>query len=118
MDEKDEFSLYDTVRNLEILAHAPGDLRFRLALAQSIGNIHRDIGLLRVEMNGRLNVIEGKKPMSAVDVARIANKEFEGTKKDVGRLWSVGTWLLIATGALAFGSIGTLITLILTRAFK
>lgn len=118
MDEKDEFSLSgDTIRNLEVLAHAPGDLRFRLALARSISNIHTDIKLMQADMLSRFKVQEDRKIMGPSDVARVASKEFGPVKKDVERLWEVGKWLLISMGALAFGSVGTLITLILTRAF-
>lgn len=122
MDEKDEFTLSgDTVRNLEVLAHAPGDLRFRLALARSISNLHTDIALMRSDMNARLKALEGRKIEGPVDIARIAAKEFSPKlapiAKDVERLWSAGVWLLIAMGTLAVGSVGTLITLILTRAF-
>jgi hypothetical protein len=118
MDENDEFTLNgDTVRNLEVLAHAPGDLRFRLALARSIQNIHTDIKLLRADMNARFKVQEDRKIMGPTDVAKTAAKEFSPIKKDVERLWSAGVWLLVAMGTIAVGSVGTLITLILTRAF-
>lgn len=119
MDEKDEFTLHgDTVRNLEVLAHAPGDLRFRLALARSITNIHTDIKLMQADMNARFKTQEDRKIMGPTDVARTAAKEFAPIKKDVERLWGAGVWLLVAMGTIAVGSVGTLITLILTRAFK
>jgi hypothetical protein len=118
VDENGEFTLSgDTVRNLEVLAHAPGDLRFRLALARSISNIHTDIKLMQADMNARFKTQEERKIMGPVEVAKTAAKEFAPIKKDVERLWGAGVWLLIAVGALAFGSVGTLITLILTRAF-
>jgi hypothetical protein len=119
VDEKDEFTLSgDTVRNLEVLAHAPGDLRFRLALARSISNLHTDIKLMQADMNSRFKTQEDRKIMGPTDVAKTAAKEFAPIKKDVERLWSAGVWILIALGTLAFSSVGTLITLILTRAFK
>lgn len=119
MDEQDEFSLHgDTVRNLELLAQAPGEVRFRLALARSIDGIRTDLKLMQAEFGARFKVQEERKIMGPTDVARTAAKEFAPIKKDVERLWSAGMWVLIALGTLAFGSVGTLITLILTRAFR
>jgi len=95
-DVDDEFKLHDdTVRNLEVLAHAPGDLKFRLALAQSISNIHTEIKMMRQEMNQRLNVIERRKLIGDVRVAEIAIKEMAPLKIDVERLWNAGKWVVI-----------------------
>lgn len=104
----DEFKLHDdTVRNLEVLAHAPGDLKFRLALAQSISNIHTEIKMMRQEMNQRLNVIERRKLIGEVRVAEIAIKEMVPLKVDVERLWNAGKWVIITI-------LGTVIVVTLT----
>jgi hypothetical protein len=121
VDEKDEFTLHgDTVRNLELLAQAPGEVRFRLGLARAIDGIKTDIKLMQGEMNAKFKVIEDeqKKAVTLTQVGKTAAREFAPIKKDVERLWNAGVWLLIAMGGIAVGSVGTLITLIITRAFS
>jgi hypothetical protein len=121
VDEKDEFTLHgDTVRNLEVLAQAPGEVRFRLGLARAMDNIRTDIKLMQADMNAKFKALEKeqRKSVTLGQVAAAAAKEFEPTKKDVERLWGAGKWFLVAMGTIAVGSVGTLITLILTRAFS
>jgi hypothetical protein len=95
----DEFKLHDdTVRNLEVLAHAPGDLKFRLALANSIHNIHRAIELNHAAAMAEIKRLQDRKFPSEIRVAQIAAKEFAPIKRDVKELrtlvkWIVGTFL-------------------------
>lgn len=97
MDE-DEFLLHgDTVRNLEILAHAPGELRFRTQLVQAVKDVRKEMHLMRVA----IEKLENRKLIDVMDVAKVAKREIKAdavvaqTVKDVKRLWAGAMWLIV-----------------------
>jgi hypothetical protein len=105
----DEFKLAgDTQRNLEQLAAAPGEVRFRMALVYALKDLKRDMGLMHTENRNRLDKIE-KNQLAYRDVAKIAKTEIMDDKGiaqlkvDVKRLWTAGAWVLTAVGAAVLG---------------
>lgn len=104
MDPKyqNEIELHeDTMRNLESLAHQPGELRFRVALVQAIKDLRREVATLTVVLSKRMDKLESRKLMDHVQVARIANAEIKSnagivqTKTDVKRLWAGAMFLVV-----------------------
>ena len=117
--DEDELKLHDdTVRNLETLAHAPGELRFRIALVQAIKDLRREVAMMRIDIGGRLKVLETRKLLDHMQVARIANKEFADNKDfsqvrvDVKRLWNGAMWFLVL---IVGGVIGAVLKVVLTK---
>jgi hypothetical protein len=107
----DEFKLHDdTIRNLETLAHAPGELRFRSALVQAIKDLRKELAMMRVSNAADFADIK-KRQLDYRDVAKVAKTEIKADKDlnqmkvDVKRLWSGAMWLivLITGGVLAEG---------------
>lgn len=101
MDEE-EFRLHDdTIRNLEVLAHAPGELRFRTALVQAIKDLRKEVQAQGMNVTQRLDKLENKKLIGEMEVAKIAKREIKAdatvsqTVKDVKRLWSGAMWFIV-----------------------
>ena len=92
-----------------MLAHAPGDLRFRLALAQSIGNIHRDIDLLRQE----IKTLGKRRIPTDTEIALIVHREVKPMQMDLSRIIKAITWFMGATGALLFATLAAYIAKLL-----
>lgn len=97
MDE-DEFRLHDdTIRNLEQLAHAPGELRFRTQLVQAVKDVRKEMHLMRVS----IEKLENRKLIDVLEVAKVAKREIKAdavmaqTVKDVKRLWSGAMWVIV-----------------------
>jgi hypothetical protein len=105
-DPEDDASLDDTVRNLRILADAPGDLRFRQNIVSTFNTVSKNLHRLEI----RVVKLEDKQ-IPRIDVAAIAKKEIEVLENKVDTLskmvWGLG-------GAIAAG----LITIMLARIFK
>jgi hypothetical protein len=99
----------DTMRNLETLAHAPGELRFRIALVQSIKDLRREVGTLTVVLSKRMDKLESRKLMDHVQVARIANAQIKEnadlaqTRTDVKRLWAGAICLVVLLVGIVIG---------------
>lgn len=97
MDE-DEFRLHDdTIRNLEQLAHAPGELRFRTQLVQAIKDIRKEMHLMRVS----IEKLENRKLLGELEIAKVAKREIKAdaiivkTVADVKRLWAGAMWFIV-----------------------
>jgi hypothetical protein len=112
MDPKyqNEIELHeDTMRNLETLAHQPGELRFRIALVQSIKDLRREVNMLAIVMAKRMDKLESRKLMDHVQVARIANAEIKSNAQiakdhlDVKRLWAGAMWLVALLASAGVG---------------
>jgi hypothetical protein len=106
----DEFKLSgDTIRNLEVLAHAPGELRYRMALVQAIKDLRRETAMMRAEHREQFAKLE-KGQLGYRDVAKIAKTEIGADKGiaqlqvDVKRLWSAGVWIVTLILAAVIGA--------------
>lgn len=108
----DEFKLNDdTMRQLEVLAHAPGELRFRMQLVYAIKDIRKDIRAGSTDIIARIDRAE-KAILGPGKVTHIVKTEMKGDPRlgkletDVKRLW----WLV---GLLTAAIVGLAITKVL-----
>lgn len=88
------------MRNLETLAHAPGELRWRLTLVQAIKDLRNEVA--RMNENSAKQMKEMKaNAVGPLRVAQIANKElaenkdFGQIKTDVKRLWNGAMFVVV-----------------------
>lgn len=93
---EEEFKLNDdTMRQLETLAHAPGELRFRMQLVYAIKEMRKDIRAGKTEILARIDRAE-KTIVGPSKVAHIVKTEMKDDQRvgkletDVKRLW----WLV------------------------
>jgi hypothetical protein len=107
----DDFELNgDTMRHLETLAHAPGELRFRITLVQAIKDLRREVALLTTVLNDRMRKLEERKLIGELKVAQIAKTEIKADasiarmQQDVKRLWAGAVWLIAIMGAGVLGA--------------
>jgi hypothetical protein len=102
---EDDFKLGDdTVRNLETLAHAPGEVRFRLGLVYALRDVRRQITSVEGHIVERIERAE-KTIMGPGKVTGIVKSEMKGDPRvgkletEVKRLW----WIVGLMVALILG---------------
>ncbi len=102
--------LNDTVRNLRVLAEAPGDLRFRQSIATSFEKVTDKLQRIEVEL-----AKFRERLLSRTDVTNIARTELQVLENKVDMLNRI-VWGLC--GAFGIALVGGVVGIAIARIFK